>query len=79
MQAIDRELLKRLPRTFVPALNEQLKKWDLLFPAERRVLQDQLAYLSGLPARDFDELFRPVKDAEAKMSLAGLERSGRSH
>ncbi len=69
MKAIDREVLKRLPRTFVPALNEQLNKWDLLFPAEQRVLQDQLAYLAGLPAREFDELFRPVKDIEAKMRL----------
>jgi hypothetical protein len=69
MKAIDRELLKRLPRTFAPALNEQLNKWDLLFPAEQRVLQDQLAYLAGLPAPDFDALFRPVKDVEAKMSL----------
>lgn len=75
MKAIDRELLKRLPRTFVPALNEQLNKWDLLFPAEQRVLQDQLDYLAGLPARDFDELLRPIKDVDAKMQLPAWEAS----
>ena len=39
MTAIDKELLKRLPRTFVPSLNEQLEKWDLLFPVEQRTLR----------------------------------------
>jgi hypothetical protein len=76
MKAIDRDLLKRLPRTFVPALNEQLNKGDLLFPAEQRVLQGQLAYLAGLTPRDFDELFRPVKDIEAKMRLPAWEVGG---
>ena len=69
MKAIDRKLLKRLPSTFVPALTEQLNKWDLLFLAEQRALQDQVDYLAGLPARAFDELFRPVKDLEARMRL----------
>ena len=41
MIEIDKELLKRLPRTFVPALNEQLNKWDLLFPAEQRAINRQ--------------------------------------
>ena len=69
MTAIDKELLKRLPRTFVPALNEQLDKWDLLFPVEQRTIRNQLDYLAGLSAGDFDGLFRPVKDVEARMQL----------
>ena len=66
---IDKELLRRLPRTFVPALNEQLDKWELLFPAEQRTLQEQFGYLADLPARDLDRLFQPVKDLESKMRL----------
>jgi hypothetical protein len=77
MTAIDKDLLKRLPRTFVPALNEQLDKWDLLFPVEQRTLQNQLDYLAGLSSGDFDGLFRPVKDLEAKMQLPAWEPSSR--
>ena len=75
MITIDKELLKRLPRTFAPALNEQLGKWDLLFPVEQRTLKGQLDYLAGLSASDFDGLFRPVKDVEAKMQLPAWEAS----
>jgi len=77
MTTIDKELLQRLPRTFVPALNEQLDKWDLLFPVEQRTLRNQLGYLAGLSPRDFDGLFRPVKDLEAKMHLPAWEASSR--
>ena len=77
MAAIDKELLQRLPRTFVPALNEQIDKWDRLFPVEQRTLRDQLDYLAGLSSRDFDGLFRPVKDLEAKMQLPAWEASSR--
>ncbi len=77
MTAIDKELLQRLPRTFVPSVNEQLDKWDLLFPVEQRTLRNQLDYLAGLSPGDFDELFRPVKEVEAKMQLPGWEASGK--
>jgi hypothetical protein len=77
MTTIDKELLKRLPRTFVPALNEQLDKWDLLFPVEQRTIRNQLDYLAGLSPGDFDGLFRPVKDVEAKMQLPAWEASRR--
>jgi hypothetical protein len=77
MTAIDQELLQRLPRTFVPALNEQLDKWDLLFPGEQRTLRNQLDYLAGLSPSDFAELFRPVKDVEARMQLPAWEPSSR--
>ncbi len=69
MIPIDKELLQRLPRTFVPALNEHLQRWNLLFPAEQRTLQAQLAYLVRLPAREFEDLFRGIKALEPKMQL----------
>ena len=77
MTTMDKELLKRLPRTFVPALNEQLDKWDLLFPVEQRTIRNQLDYLAGLSPGDFDGLFRPVKDVEAKMQLPVWEASSK--
>jgi len=65
----DKKLLARLPRTFVPALNDQIGRWELLFPCEQRVIRDQVEYLGRLPAREFDELFRSVKQLEARMDL----------
>ena len=65
----DRELLERLPRTFVPALNEQMRGWDLLFPAEQRSIRAQLDWLARLPAAEFEKLFAPVKQLEARMDL----------
>jgi hypothetical protein len=65
----DRELLARLPRTFVPALNEQMRGWDLLFPAEQRTIRTQLDWLARLPSAPFDKLFEPVKQLEARMDL----------
>jgi hypothetical protein len=75
MNAIDKDLLKRLPRTFVPPLNEQLDKWDVLFPAEQRTLKNQFDYLAGLSAGDFDALFRAVNDIESKMQLPAWKDS----
>ena len=75
MTAIDKELLKRLPRTFVPPLNEQLEKWDVLFPVEQRTLKDQIDYLAGLSPADFEALFRAVNGIEAKMQLPAWKDS----
>ncbi|MCC7176258.1 MAG: hypothetical protein IT159_13790 [Bryobacterales bacterium] len=69
MMTIDKELLKRLPKTFVPALNEQLAKWDLLFPCEQRLIRGQLDYLRALPAKECQELLQPVFLLEARMQL----------
>lgn len=80
MQAIDKELLARLPRTFVPALNEKLRNWDLLFPAEQRLLAAHIDWLGKLPGEEFDKLFSPIKAIEAKMDLPkwSVDSSGMS-
>jgi hypothetical protein len=70
---IDKELLARLPRTFLPVLNDHLRQWDLLFPAERRPLRATLEYLTRLPAADFDELLAPIKRVESQMDLSGWD------
>lgn len=69
MDPISPELLARLPRTFVPALNEQIKNWDVLFPAERRTMSAQMSWLARLPAHEFRDLFEPIKALEARMDL----------
>ena len=67
--AAAKELLARLPRTFRPALNDHLRQWDLLFPAERRVLEGQLGWLGALPGNELKRLFAPIVELEARMEL----------
>ncbi len=78
--AISKQLIARLPRTFAPAINEQLRNWDLLFAAERRSLMSQLAYLNGLPPPAFERLMQRVFEIERKMDLPAwnAESSGMS-
>lgn len=75
---IGKELVARLPRTFLPVLNDYLHQWDLLFPAERRPIKATLDYLAGLPAAELDELLAPIKRLEAQMDLSGW-RTGTEH
>lgn len=69
MNPVSPELLSRLPRTFLPALNEQIKNWDLLFPAERRTISAQMNWLGRLPPREFHDLFEPINALETRMAL----------
>lgn len=72
---VGKELLEKLPRTFLPVLNQQLKEWDLLFPAEQRPIRATLDHLSGLPDADLDALLAPIKALEKKMNLPGWTAS----
>jgi hypothetical protein len=69
MAEVPKELLGKLPRTFVPALNEQMRNLDSLFPAEQRSIGEQVDWLARLPDARFRELFEPLKVLEAKMEL----------
>lgn len=62
-------LVTRLPKTFGPALNDQLRRWDLLFPAEQRQLRAQLDYLAGLSQTGLKDLFAPMTSLENRMDL----------
>lgn len=64
-----KDLITRLPRTFGPALNDQLRGWELLFPAEQRQLKAQMDWLAALPPADMKKLFTPVIEIEEKMDL----------
>lgn len=70
----DKELIARLPRTFVPALNDQLRRWDLLFPAERRVIRAQLDWMASLSGAEFKQLFDPIFEIETRMDLPKWHR-----
>lgn len=63
------ELINRLPWTFRPALNDQFRQWDLLFPAERRLLTAELDWLQSLPEDRFRKLLAPLQQLEQKMDL----------
>ena len=63
------DLIRRLPATFGPALNDQFRQWNFLFPAEQRQLRAQLEWLSRLPRDQFDQLFAPLLGLEKRMAL----------
>jgi hypothetical protein len=69
------ELIRRLPATFGPALNDQLRQWNVLFPAEQRRLRAQLDWLSRLPRDQFDQLFAPLLGIEKRMALPRRDSS----
>lgn len=64
-----KELISRLPRTFGPALNDQLHQWEMLFPAEQRQLKAQMDWLAALPSAEFKTLFAPIVQVEDRMDL----------
>lgn len=70
---IPADLIRRLPATFGPALNDQLRHSELLFPAERRQLEAELKWLAQLPRAEFDRLFAPLLDIEGRMDLPHWE------
>jgi hypothetical protein len=74
-----RDVITRLPRTFAPSFNDQLRQWDLLFPAEQRQFRAELDWLSRLSPGDFKHLFSPIVAIEDKMDLPRFDsRSGLS-
>jgi hypothetical protein len=62
-------LIGRLPRTFRPALNDQIQNWDLLFPAEQRRIEAQLDWLARMPSGEFQRLFASILEIETQMDL----------
>jgi hypothetical protein len=65
-------VLQKLPLAFVPLLLRELIVYDWKFPAERRDLDRQFTYLSGLPP----EQFTAAMAAFARLSLSSeLEKT----
>jgi hypothetical protein len=68
-EALRKGLLKRLPRTFLPFVNQRLHEWDYQFPYERQSVLRFLVYVSGLSEEEFSSLFRDVAQLEEKMGV----------
>jgi hypothetical protein len=50
------DLLRQLPMAFAPLLVQQIQEYDWKFPAERRDIDRQLAYLGSLPEPERNQL-----------------------
>jgi hypothetical protein len=68
-EALRKGLLKRLPLTFLPFINQHLREWDYLFPYERESVWRFLVYVAGLSEEEFSSLFRDVAQLEEKMGV----------
>ncbi|WP_420238459.1 hypothetical protein ACOBR2_02325 [Telmatobacter bradus] len=66
-----RALIKRLPLTMRPTLNQQLHGWDSLYPYEHRRLLDFLQGMESFSPQAWQAQTRPLIDLEKKM---GVER-----
>ena len=67
--ALNNGLLKRLPITFLPFVNQQLNQWDHLFPNERQSIERLLLYVAGLSPEQSADLFHDVVEIEEKMGV----------
>ncbi len=67
--ALSKGLLKRLPLTFLPFVNQQLNQWDYLFPNERQSVERLLLYVASLTPEQSSLLFRNVTELEEKMGV----------
>jgi hypothetical protein len=74
-EALNQGVLKRLPLTFLPFVNQQLHQWEFLFPNERRSVERLLLYVAGLTPSQSAALFRGVVELEDKMGVRHWEFS----
>jgi hypothetical protein len=67
--ALQSGVLKRLPLTFLPFVNQQLHQWEFLFPNERRSVESLLIYVAGMSAEQPSVLFAEVTGLEDRMGV----------
>ena len=67
--ALNKGLLKRIPLTFLPFVNQQLRQWNYLFPNERQSVERLLLFVAGLTPDQSTTLFRNVVELEDKMGV----------
>jgi hypothetical protein len=73
--ALDKGVLKRLPMTFLPFVNQQLHQWEHLFPKERLSVQSLVLYVESLSPEESAALFRNVSELEDKMGVKNWQFS----
>ena len=66
---IDKGLFDRLPPTFSTFFYDQIKDWDLLFPAERSYHERLFGLLDRSDPKLVEELFAPLRATEARMGV----------
>ena len=66
---IDKGLLDRLSVSFSSFCLDQMKDWDLLFPAERGYFERLFSLLDRSSREAVEQLFTPVREIEAKMGI----------
>ncbi len=74
-EALNQGVLKRLPLTFLPFVNQQLHQWEYLFPNERRSVERLLLHVASLTETQSTALFRAVIELEEKMGVRHWEFS----
>jgi|HubBroStandDraft_1064217.scaffolds.fasta_scaffold24288_2 hypothetical protein len=67
--ALSKGLLKRIPLTFLPFVNQQLSGWDYLFPNERQSVERLLVFVAGLSPEQSTDLFHSVVELENRMGV----------
>src|ERR1700761_3096381 len=68
-EALNQGVLKRLPLTFLPFVNQQLHQWTYLFPNERQSVERLLVYVAHLDAEQSRALFQDVVELEKRMGV----------
>src|SRR5581483_5560983 len=71
------ELLRRLPLAFAPLLLRELIVYDWKFPAERRDLDRQFAWLNGLSANGFQTAMAPFEKLRLSKDLENTDWVGK--
>ena len=66
---IEKGLLERLPLSFSAFCLDQMKEWDLLFPAERNYFERLFTLLDRSAPPVVERLFTPLRDIERKMGV----------
>jgi hypothetical protein len=74
---LSKGLLKRIPLTFLPFVNQQLSGWGYLFPNERQSVERLLVFVASLSPEQSTELFRSVVELEDKMGVRKWQFSTR--
>jgi hypothetical protein len=69
-QVLNQGLLRRLPLSFLPFVNQHLRNWELLFPFERRYMSRLLIYLGNLQDGQFAALFHNIRELETRMGVS---------
>lgn len=68
-KAIEGNLIERLPLTFQPFLNQEIRQWEFKFPYEQKYFECLVTFLENLPPDQFEELFRGVRQIESTMGI----------